>query len=173
MKFFSQYFWGVLLICVGVAYLLRYNFNINIPIFRTAVGLIIVFLGLSILFGGFGYRMDNGLLFSSGELKADARQDEYHIIFSSGQIDLSGIVPDRPGQKVKIDCIFSSGVVVVGKDQPVVVHLDSAFGSASVPNGTTVNFGEANYRSGEIPAGTNYLHIEADAVFGSLKIVTR
>ena len=48
--FFGGLFWGVLLILIGIGIILKVFFDINIPIFRTALALLLIYLGVT------GYR---------------------------------------------------------------------------------------------------------------------
>jgi len=172
MRFFGNYFWGVFLIFIGAVYLLKYNYNLNIPIFRIAVGFVLVFLGLSIMFGGFGWRSGGDIFFDSGDIRADDPLSEYNFVFSQSTLDLTGL-PAGSARQIKVHNIFSAGTIVIAADRPVVVKATAVFAGATLPDGTTVAFGDATYRTESAAGATDRLEIEADAVFGRLVVIAK
>ena len=51
---FSGIFWGVILILLGLAMIIKVVFNVSLPIFRIVFAIIFVYIGFKILVGGFG-----------------------------------------------------------------------------------------------------------------------
>lgn len=173
MRFFSSYFWGVFLIFVGAVYLLKANYNLNIPVFRLAVGFILVFLGLSIMFGGFGWRGNGDIFFDSGEIRADEDRSEYNLVFSDATLDLTGLQTGT-ARKIEVHNIFANGTLVLDASRPAAVKVNAVFAAATLPDDRTINFGDAVYRTEAAAAGADgLLEIKVDVIFGRLGIVAK
>lgn len=168
MKFFREYFWGVFLIFSGVVILLKLKTNLNISTIRVIAGFFFVYLGLSIMIGGFGVKTDKDLIFSDDNLKPIELNKEYNIIFSNGIIDLSDVTLDTT-KKVELNCVFGKGKIYIDRETPVMIKSNAAFGKLSTPDGFNVHFGDHEFSS-EIKPGENYLYIDANSVFGKLDI---
>lgn len=173
MRFFGNYFWGVFLIFVGAVYLLKYNYNLNIPVFRLVAGFALVFLGLSIMFSGFGWRSGGDIFFDSGDIRAVDSLSDYNLVFSEGKLDLTGL-PAGTARKIKVHNVFSSGTVVLDAGRPAIVKVNAVFAGATLPDGRTVAFGDAVYRTEAAAAGAaDLLEVEADVIFGRLQVVAK
>jgi hypothetical protein len=171
---FSEAFWGIFLILLGITIVLKAVFGINIPLFKTAFALLLIYAGLSMLAGGNRWpgMKNNTIIFSQSEMKARNNQHDYHIIFGSGVIDLSGINPETTTGKIEVTTIFGSGVLKINPDIPVVIKVDSVFANAHFPDGTNISFGDYTYHSPrKAEQDVAPLEIEADVVFGDLTIV--
>lgn len=169
---FTGIFWGVVLICIGVLAILKSVFNINIPIFRTSVALFIIYVGISILVNGFYFeREQHSVIFESHDVEVAESNEKSEIIFGSGTVDFSDytLAEDRPRHEVNV--IFSSGRIEIPAELPAKLVVSSAFGSANLPDGSSISFGEHSYKTSSYKEGENYLYIKANVVFGSLKVV--
>ncbi len=173
MRLYSEYFFGILLILVGVLLIVRHVFNIHIPLLRILFGLFFLYIGFSIIFGGFtGFstRNDNNMVFSSGIIKINrSANDEYNLIFSNGELDFTDIAPGEDPGRIKINVIFSSGTIRLNPKTPAVVKINSAFANASTPDNTNISFGSHVYSTKAAASGVKSLEIDANAVFSSLK----
>ncbi|MCL5057013.1 MAG: hypothetical protein M1130_03250 [Actinobacteria bacterium] len=171
MRMSNEYFFGVLLIVIGLIFLARQIFNIHIPIFRIVLGLFFIYLGISIMFGGTVFKSAQNLIFSSGNIQTASLLPEYNLIFSSGTVNLTGVNPQVGPQKTKINNIFSDGVLIINPDTPVAIKVSSAFASAEIPRNASINFGSYSYTSPNYTPGANSIEIEANVVFGKLRII--
>lgn len=170
--FFSGVFWGVLLIILGISTIVKTVFNVNIPLFRTAFSLFIIYIGLTMLFNGFSFETEkNTVLFSERKMNATNSFDKYNIIFGKGEVDFTVRPPEYGRREVNI--IFGSGIIRISSDIPVKIKVHSAFAAAFMPDGNQIAFGEYTYRTGSLKEEENYLEIEANVVFGSLQIIDR
>jgi hypothetical protein len=170
--FFSHIFWGALLILIGVSAILK-SFNINIPIFRIVFAFLFIYTGVSILVGhNIGINSsDNTVLFSDTSIKVtDIVEREYNIIFGKGIIDLRDVKLNGQ-EKIEANVIFGSGEILLNPEIPVTIRVSSAFGNAKLPDKSSVTFGELTYRSGNFNENEAYLLIEANTVFGGIKIL--
>lgn len=172
MKFSGEFILAFLLIALGVILLVRQIFGITIPIFKILIGLFFVYLGFSIIFGGFGIRAENTLVFTSGTFKVEQLESDYNLIFSSGDVNLLDVTPDHGRQKTEVNVIFSSGRILVDPDTPVIMRINSVFGSADVPDRNVSGFGSQDYRTeGVGDEAKDPIEIKANVVFSSLKVV--
>jgi predicted membrane protein len=180
---FRGLFWGAVLILFGICLIINIVFKTDIPFFRIFIALIVIYFGLRILTGGgflhrhYSYhsRQDNTVIFGKSNAKASGsnQSNEYNTVFGSQTVDLSDILSDSASHNVAINSVFGEEIVFIGKDQNVSAKLSAAFGSVFTPDGNQVSFGELNYRSPDFDSSKPVLHIDANAVFGSVKIVTR
>ncbi|NPV69286.1 MAG: hypothetical protein HPY55_01415 [Firmicutes bacterium] len=169
--FWGGAFWGLLLIVWGVLALLRSFFNINLPVFRILVALFFIYMGVSVLVGGFGHTGDkNTVLFGERTIPGDPAADEYNIIFGSGVIDLTRLTPVDRGH-IEVNVIFGGGTVKINPEIPIRIHASSAFGSASLPNGSATFFGEQTYTTKAAAEGVKMIELKVSTVFGSVTVI--
>jgi len=172
MRIFSGFFIGIVLLVIGVILLLNSIFNFNVHTFKLIVGIVIVILGIFIMFNGFGIQDTTNIIFREGTIRVEEVGREYNIIFASGVIDLSKIDLEDKIKRVKINTIFSEGKVILNAEIPALIRASSAFGELSLGNSSIGAFGTKKYRIGDIDTDRGYLDIEANAVFGRLRMVT-
>lgn len=161
---------GILLIFIGLTAILK-TFNIDIPFVRIFIGLLIIYVGATILFGGTLINIDqNTIIFSNKTFKiTDYSEDEYNIIFSSGVIDLSELTINDYHKEIEINTIFSSSSILLDSKMPINLKVSSAFGVAEMPNGNKISFGDYDYTN--IKEDDNYtLNLKSSVVFGSSTI---
>lgn len=167
---FSGIFWGVVLILVGVSLIIRIVFNINIPVFRIVLALILIYLGLQVLLGGTWTRSgSSSVIFQSGDLKITGESHKYSVVFGSSRIDAS--MPLAKGNdKLEINTIFGSSVLEIPSDIPVLIKVSAAFSGARMPDGNFVSFGDYTYKNKVFDKSAPYRFIKASVVFGSMTI---
>jgi hypothetical protein len=171
MRVFNEYFWGLFLILVGGIFLVKHIFNLDIPVGRTIIGVLLVYLGLSILFAGGTVTSRSDIIFGNRNIHVTDLDREYNIIFGSGTIDLSdAIINGQPGS-IKINTIFSTGTVIINRNQPLVIRSNAAFATATMPDHSTISFGNNTYKTGAAGEMPQYLEIESNTVFGTVRIV--
>ena len=173
MRIFSGFFIGVVLLVIGVVLLINSIFNFNVHTFKLIVGIVIVFFGIFILFNGFGLQDTTNIIFKEGTIRVKQVREEYNIIFASGVIDLSKIDLENEVKSIKINTIFAEGRVILNSKTPTLIRASSAFAELELGNSSLRAFGTKKYRIGDIDTDRGYLDIEANSVFGSLKIITR
>jgi hypothetical protein len=173
MKIPSDYFWGILFIVLGISFFAKYFFHWDVPIVRVIIGFVLIYLGVVVLIGGFGPRNQSDIIFGNGNLKASAAQDEYNLVFSKGEIDLSSIAASEKTGKIDVSVVFSAGTVIINQSVPAVIKVNSAFASADLPNGTSIHFGDYTYKTKAYVEGSPYMEIEVNVVFGKMDIVEK
>lgn len=170
--FCSGMFWGVLLILLGISIILKVLFNITIPIFRIAFALLLIYLGVKILTGGFGIeRKKNTVLFNDSKIEYTESSDEYNVLFGKGVVNLSNVSLEKKTVEVKVNTVFAEGTIRINPALPTKILVNSAFAGARMPDGNVISFGNYTYKTKSFKENENYLKIEANVVFGSLKVV--
>jgi predicted membrane protein len=171
MRLFGGVFMGIVFLTVGIILLLNTFFHFNINVFKLTIGILIILFGVFILFNGFGFQDSRNIIFREGIIRVSEVQKEYNIIFSSGTVDLSKIKIEDEVKKIAVHTIFADGKIILNPDVPTLIRASSAFGELEFPDRSSVIFSSRNYRIGDISTDQGYLEIEANAVFGKLKIM--
>ncbi|MEW6081008.1 MAG: hypothetical protein AB1576_04375 [Bacillota bacterium] len=168
---FTGAFWGLLLIVIGVLAILNTVFNMNMPVFRIVFAVFFIFIGISILVGGFHVSPDrNTVLFGERNLRVTTDPGPYNVIFGQAVIDYSG----HPGSgRSEANVIFADGTLLLDKEIPARVEVHAAFSSARMPDGSSISFGEYVYRTPAFQEGEKHLTIKASVVFGDLSLSLR
>ena len=172
MRLFSGVFMGIVFLTIGIILLLNNVFNFNINMFKLIIGIFIVLFGVFVLFNGFGFQDSRNIVFREGIIRVSKVQDEYNIVFASGTVDLSKVKIEDKVKKIKVNTIFADGKVILNPDVPTLIRASSAFGELELPDRSCVIFSSQKYKIGDINTNQGYLEIEANAVFGKLKIIT-
>ena len=146
MRPFDTYFWGLLFIVVGIAFIIKHTMHINIPIMRIAFGFVLVYWGLSLIVGGFSVGGKNNVIFGNTDIKSSNIQNEYNTVFGSSTMKISA-------------------------DMPIVIKASVAFSSIHFPDGTNLSFGEYVYKTKAYKENEPYITIKADVAFGKLDII--
>jgi len=167
---FSGLFWGVILITAGVLLVIKNLLHLNIPVFKILVGIFFVYLGVSMLAGGFSKKTGSEIIFSSGTTTADTTEKNYNVIFGSGVLDFSRLSPSDTVRVYEVNVIFSSAELRMNPAIPYEVKATAVFGSAETPDDKTVSFG-SRYSSAAGDSASAKIIIEANTVFGSMDIV--
>ena len=170
----SGLFWGVVVVLFGVSILLRAVFHIDLPFFRVLFGLIVIYWGVCLLTNHNGCSSGSvKTVFTESKVAANGSDREFAVIFGRNTVDLSGISVKDKTVRVKSATVFGETVLVIDPSVPARINISSAFASATAPNGNSVALGEMSYTTKDYKEGMNCLNIEADAVFGSLRIVNK
>jgi hypothetical protein len=169
---FDGIFWGIVLIALGVWFLVRKYVPVNIPVIRILIAVLFVYVGVRVLIHGPSVRDRNTVVFSQSEMSyvSGEKDNEYNMIFSSGNVDLTGVPVGDRSVSAEVNVIFGSGTLRLNPAVPARVHMSSAFGSVHAPDGKSVTFGDTVFVTPAYKAGAPALEVKAAAVFGSLRI---
>lgn len=170
-------FWGLFLILVGFALIIKYVFNLDIPVMRIAVALFLIMVGIRLLMKNRDFFWDkhdkNDVIFREASFDGkDMNDKEYNVIFGSSVIDLRDLDSTDLPKTLKINTIFGSSIVKLNKNLPVKLVGDAVFAGAKLPDGNTTAFGEVTYNSPSLEPDVDKLTLQADVVFGSLQVRT-
>jgi predicted membrane protein len=172
MKMGSALFWGILLIILGFSFIFKIVFNIDFPFFKVFVAFIFIFIGLRILFGGFGISNFNtgeqDVVFGDRIFENFEDRKEYSVVFSKGTFDFRDFDLEGETKRIKISTVFGGSQIKLPKDLPVRVSLDGAFSGADLPNGSSAVFGSSTWESKTYKADEPHLRLKVDVVFGGI-----
>ncbi len=167
-------FWGVLLILIGLALIIRFVFNVDFPVAKVMFALFFIYIGIRILFGSFGlFRFESGpndVLFGEKEFFQPENNKEYNVVFGQGNYDFTNIDLSRGNVNVKIGTVFGAAEIRIDRDMPVKIVADAVFAGAELPDGNTAVFGSSSYQSESYNPDSNHLKIKLDVVFGGVKV---
>jgi hypothetical protein len=167
---FSALFWGILLILFGIWVIFSAIFHINFPLGKILMALFFFYMGILIITGGFkSKKTTTQAVFSESTMKFDGNNSEMNVLFGRGVLDLANSSKFKAGS-MEFNTVFGAGVIIVGKDQPVKIRVDSAFSGAKFPDGNTVSFGSYTYSTPAFKEGKDSLVIKANVVFGGLEV---
>lgn len=164
-------FWGLFLILIGILYTLRSIFNWNIPIFRIVFALFIIYLGVSMLIGGSSPTHPKRPDLQDHTPIIKSSSEEYTILFGQGTLDLAALAGEGRAVPKSMQTLFASGTLRVDPKIPIKVRVNAAFAWAQMPDGNGIAFGQYIYKTPSFDPEQEFIDIEANVVFGELKIV--
>jgi predicted membrane protein len=170
MRITGNMFWGIYLIIVGTLYLLRQQLHLQIPVFRVALAVFLIMLGITLLYGQFAIGSEQDFFFSSGGTTQVTKDGKYSVVFGDQTLDLTQMDMSKT-HELEINTIFGSTTVYLDKNRNYRIRGSSAFGSMELPNGSRINFGETSQRTRDDLPET--VVIKANVVFGEMKIEVR
>lgn len=164
-------FWGSILILLGVSIIVKVVFHVNIPIFRVAFALLLIFLGVKLLTGfSFFEKYQGTIIFEKKSVLFDNNTKEYNTIFAKGEYDFSSIKPGLSSEKIQINTIFAESQLILNSQIPTFVRVNSVFALSKIPDGSSVSFGEMIYKTPSFKADSPALYINVNVIFGGLEI---
>ena len=168
---FNGIFWGVFLIFLGLCAIFKTVFHLNISVFRIGFAFLIIYLGLSMLFNGPHFNVENNtILFGNRELILD-EQGEYNVIFGRGLIDLSTLSAEHRTQRTEINVVFGEGVIKINPNLPMKIKVSSVFAGARLPDGNRVTMGDYTYQTPNYAENNEGILVEANVVWRLVSIV--
>ncbi|MEI6817050.1 MAG: LiaF domain-containing protein [Bacteroidota bacterium] len=167
----SGAFWGVIIILLGVSMVLRYVFNIHLPVFRVCFAFFLIFIGVRMLMGTFGGGgRSNTIVFSDGNYKYSKSQSEYNVVFGEGNLDLRNVTVSET-ETIHINNVFGNYTIRINDSVPVMVKSSVVFGEVQTPDDNNNSFGKNSYRSANYSDAVPHIIIDANVVFGDLKVI--
>lgn len=167
---FSSAFWGITIIFVGVAMLLRNFFDLDIPVFTIIAAGFLIFLGVRMIAGhASGNDSSNSAVFSEQKMGFVPGQNKYNVLFGNGNLDLSRLELTE-SKLVEISCVFGEFRVAVSPETNLQIFSSAAFGSFVAPSQQSSAFGSLDYRSQNFDPTKPVLTLRAEVVFGSVRV---
>lgn len=176
----SNMFWGVFFVILGVLMLVNYVLGLHLPVFRILFAVFIIYLGIKILFGSFGFETrkittDYQAVFSKSKFTYPSQDNkessnDYQTVFGNSELDLTAIDLTKGTEKIGIDNVFGKTKLLLKKGTPFKVESSVVFGQISLPDKQMSSLGDWSYQSENFSKDLSYLLIQADVVFGKLEI---
>jgi predicted membrane protein len=173
----SGVFWGLILILIGLSIIIKIVFNIDIPIFRVIIGLLLIYFGMQIIFGSnLSYRRkqrirNNEKQYSEYNLRKGS--NEYNVVFGRSSIDLTDRKDLDSDNFVGINVVFGSASVYIDPEIPTQIELNTVFGSANLPGRKSAMIGQQRYHFGKDSDQGRLLYVEISSVFSSVEIIEK
>ncbi len=163
--FFGNIFWGILLVLWGSSLILK-TFNINMPLAKIFLAVIIILFGVKLLIG----TSHKAVRSDSSQRRSFIRinkSGEYNMIFSSGRFDLSDLKEDA--RDIEINVVFGSAEVVLPSHLKFDVEPTTVFGATVLPERTQYGFGDSHYQAGD--GQGRAIQVESNCVFGRIEYI--
>ncbi|NWJ50029.1 MAG: hypothetical protein HXX14_04115 [Bacteroidetes bacterium] len=167
---------GAFLIVLGAAFFAEEIWHFHIPVFKLALGLALMFLGLRLIsnkqeYSRCGHRFHHRHteFFSNTNFDPANIQPEYSVVFGSSMVDFSKL-PGDENRNVEIKCVFGDFKARINPNSNVQIISKAAFGSIEFPDFSSYAFGDHLWRSSNFDPKQPILTIRAEVAFGSIKI---
>eukprot|EP01156_Anaeramoeba_ignava_P006975 Anaeramoba_ignava/a350187_9.p1 GENE.a350187_9~~a350187_9.p1 ORF type:complete len:176 (-),score=1.75 a350187_9:314-841(-) len=170
-------FLALFLIMAGLGYLAKAIFKIDLPMQRYLLGSFIVLIGVHFLI----IQLDDAdspdshhTWFSSRDFHISTSDDnDYAVIFGRSTIDLSNITLDEEQSKISIAVVFGNADVILPDSVQYKIESNVAFGNTRYYNDVSHSFGEFTNVSDGFDASKEYIYIEGDVAFGSIRWIKK
>lgn len=175
MRMGPAIFWGLFLIIIGFALIIKYVFDLDIPVVKIVIALFLIFLGIKLLVGKTRFvhisHKETDIIFSETRLNGkNITGNEYNVIFGKLVLDLRDLELSDLPKRLEINIIFGATEIIINNDLPIHVKVEAVFSGARMPNGNTATFGSTEYSTSSYNPSDKYLMIKNDVVFGGLEI---
>jgi len=176
MKMGVGFFWGVILIIIGLSIIFKVVFGINIM--RIIIALLFILIGIKILIGKSAKNIssnDNDIIFNERSYTEFPKSStEYNTIFGRTVFDFSeAAIPTDKSLNLEFNTVFGNTELILPPGLPVRIKAEAVFGSARLPNNNTAVFGSTIYISDHDSTTTNFVNIHSSTVFGNINIVQK
>jgi hypothetical protein len=169
---FRETYWAGILILAGILLVLRNVFKLDIPVMGVIFPVIIISWGINILMGSKPFfDIETNVVFHNGQTTTVHGRSQHNVAFGKGDYDLRNIQVTTENVRVDVDAVFSTASVRIDPRVPTRVKASSVFGSARLPDGSMVSFGDRTYYTKAYREGSPYVDVRADVVFGEMRII--
>ncbi len=168
-------FWGLFLIVIGFALIIKYVFNLDIPVGKIIIALFFIFIGIKLLVGQTKFfhtsKKETDIIFNDARLNGkDISASEYNVIFGKLVLDLRDIELSDLPKRLEINTIFGATEILINDSLPIHIKAEAVFSGARLPNGNTVTFGSSEYSTFSYNPSDKFLMIKSDVIFGGLEV---
>jgi predicted membrane protein len=160
---FSRFFWGIIVVLLGIGIIVNAVFKINFPVFRVLLALFFIYLGVKMLIDIRGesrvQKDGQSAVFSEQSIEVKSlTNNEYKCVFSDQRVDLRDI--DFPeSSELTFKTVFGSTKVFLPRDVWIDLNQSAVFGTVK-----RATFSEGNEMSKRVK-------IKAEVVFGEIDII--
>jgi len=162
----SSFFWGSILVLLGLQLIVQALLGINLPLLRVAFACLIIYWGLTLLTGQWDSPLQMYYSHKNVKYTNTSATDSYNTVFGSQYIDLSDTSIDNP-QTMTVNASFGNAKVTLNPDVPTRINANATFGTVKLPDGSSVNNTSYVYYT----HSTSYkpvLIINANTTFGTI-----
>lgn len=165
---------GLLILFIGLAIIIKVVFNVDIPVVKIAIGIFFIYLGIKIIFGNVGFFSSGdkaNVVFGESVIKPDLDKDQtFSTVFGKMTLDLREIVPVNPVTNYEVQTVFGATEILINSDLPIMINGEAVFGNAELSGGNSATFGKATYKSPSYDSSACRINLNAKVVFGEIKV---
>lgn len=178
-------FWGLFFLVIGLIIIVQTIFKIDLPILRILFGFLLIYWGLSVLFGSFGMKF-NGfkvdrvhtsteVIFTEGELRAKVSESEkanpeYSTVFGNSKLDLSTLSGTDLEQSYEINNVFGKTQIMTDSNLPIEIRANTVLGNIQFRGNKSGVIGNTKLTSDGFDSTKPHLKLEINCVFGEVQI---
>ncbi len=175
MRMGPAIFWGLFLIFIGFALIIKYVFDLDIPVVKIVIALFFISIGIKLLIGKTKFfhtsQKETDIIFNETRLNGkDINSSEYNVVFGKLVLDLRDFELSDLPKRLEINTIFGATEILINDSLPIQVKVEAVFSGARLPNGNTVAFGDSEYSTSSFNPSDKFLLIKSDVIFGGLEI---
>ena len=163
--------WGGLLIVLGISFIVKAFWGIDIPIFKPLIGLFFLYLGFTIIFAPSTINYSYQTKYEGEIINITKTIHEYNVVFSKQTVDISHIKPEADRlTTVKINTVMGSTIVITNPQVPTRFIVSTVLANAELPNNSVTPMGNATFQT-HGPDVQPVLEIHLTTVLGSVTVV--
>lgn len=169
-------FIGLFFLVLGVSLLVEKILGIDIPVFRSFFAVFLIYLGVKILFGGYGIKAhkvasSHQAIFSQSAFSHEqGNKNEYETVMGKSTLDLSKQDVTNMLEPIKVTTVMGDTKIILPKNSAYKITASSVLGNVSLPNDTKNALGNMLYESDLFRTNGKGLEIKIDVVMGNLKV---
>ena len=169
--------WGSFFVLLGISIILK-TFGVDLPIFRIALALFVIWVGVRILIPGKRFfewcnissQTGRETVFAESKISGQDVGGDYKVVFGAHELDLTQAVVSDNANNIRVHVVFGSSKIKIDRTKPIKISGNTAFGGIKFPNGNSVAFGRIDYTSDSYKPEAAHLSVDVDVVFGSVEI---
>jgi predicted membrane protein len=166
----SGIFWGIALIVIGLLFLIKISFHIEVPIVRLLMASALVLLGIRMLTGRNAFlKAKSNSVFGENHFVYSQGVRNYSTVMGEGRLTITtaDLINDT---YLEISCVMGSFIILVSPDIPLTIHSTSVLASFTNPKGHTSTIGSSEYIGKKQTPSQPALTIHASVVLGNMEV---
>ena len=177
----NRIFWASILILVGLLLLVGQFLEIEIPLFRILIAVILVAIGIQLIQKGKGQEShqsstdsyaNNTVIFGSGEIMVDEQnlKSQYTVIFGNQVINFKNLDLHAKA-RIEINTVFGETRVYIPEGMPYRIESSSLFGETKGPHAKGDSIGNSTWDNNKAQESQPLLILDTNTIFGSMRVV--
>ena len=161
---------GVVVVLLGLMLLFRNVFNLNIPVFTIFISAALIIAGVLMIRGSFLPKWEGRhVQFGESHFTFDPEQKQYIVQFGEGSLNLKGYRPDS-NIAVSVECSFGKFRIIADREVPMMITGKASFGELRGPDMRKASFGDYTYMSPDYNPSQPGFTIIANVSFGEMEV---
>jgi len=161
---------GIIIVVIGVFFLVRNIFDLDIPVFTILLSAVLIVGGVFMIRGSFAPKHDaQHVQFGDTKFAFTPGQQHYNVLFGEGSLNLKGQKPDS-NIPLSVECSFGQFRIIADREVPLKVKGNVSFGTLRGPDMKTASFGEYTYMSPDYNPAQPGFTIDVRVSFGEVEV---